>query len=118
VTERDRMGGGKVAPDPGEPTGDAFVVQVGTVNEAAALLVKTSQQLDADVVRVRDQAVNAYGAIPPSDLLKAYGYCWGRWSQALQDASTALAQAGPRTYQSAGSYDQTERGNTRRFRGF
>jgi hypothetical protein len=107
-----------MAPDPGGPAGDGFEVQIGTVNAAAAMLTRTSQQLDTDVASVRDHAVDAHGAIPPSDLQKAYGYCWGRWSQALEDASVALAQAGPRTYRSAGSYDQAEQGNTNRFRGF
>jgi hypothetical protein len=104
-----------MAPDPGGPAGDGFEVRVGTVDEAAAMLVRISQQLDADVASVRDQAVEAHGAIPPSDLQKAYGYCWGRWSQALEDASAALAQAGPRTYQSAAGYERTDRGNAHRF---
>lgn len=31
-----------MAPDPGGPAGDGFEVQIGTVNEAAALLTRTS----------------------------------------------------------------------------
>jgi uncharacterized protein YukE len=106
-----------VRPDHGG-SGGGFEVRVDSVSGAAAMLVKTGQELAGDVARVRDRAVDAVAAIPPSDLQEAFAYCWGRWSQALEDASVALAGAGPRTHQSAGGYEETERGNAGGFRAF
>ena len=54
--------------------------------------------------RSRGPALDAVGAVPPSDLFNALAFCWGRWSQMVQDTQPALHSLAEATGASARGY--------------
>jgi hypothetical protein len=46
--------------------------------------------------------------VPPSDLFNALAFCWGRWSQMLQDVEPALHSLARATGESARGYATVE----------
>jgi hypothetical protein len=88
---------------PGD-TSKYIEVHLESLREAARVLSGVGTRVGEDLTAVRQQAVAAFAAIPPSDMQNAYGYCWGRWSKVLQDASDALAKAGKDTDNAADTY--------------
>lgn len=90
-------------------TGEPYIsVDVDAVDEAGRVIDSIVGTLDGDLGKLRDQAVAAVSAIPPSDLQNAYGYCWGRWSQTLLEGLKALANAGTAAHHAANVWRTTE----------
>lgn len=85
-----------------------FNVDLQSVSEAAVALDVLGETLAGDLGKLRGKAINGFGAIPPSDLQSAYGYCWGRWSQALLNAAAALGTTAAATRQAARNYGGTD----------
>jgi len=89
--------------EPPGPTGPYLEVNLHSLAQAGTFLETLGSGLATDVQTVRRAAIDALGAIPPSDLYSAYAFCWGRWSSVLEDAHTAITQAGTATKTAAGT---------------
>ena len=92
---RERPGdrGGLVQDSAAMSSPRTVTVDPDAVEEMACRLdgmARDLQVLHSGLVR---QTASCMGAIPPSDLQNAYGYCWGRWSQVLLDTLEQLTAA-------------------------
>jgi hypothetical protein len=98
-----------VAPVP-EPDDDRpeLVIEVTSVEAAAKVLTDIAQAIGAATTGVRKKAPDGIPAIPLSDLQRAYAYCWGRWSQQLEDANLRLTWAGDATQKSTDDYSDAD----------
>ena len=70
-----------------------FAVDADALAATAARLRTLTDELAAAIDAVRGPGMDAVGAVPPSDLFNALAFCWGRWSQMLQDIEPALHSA-------------------------
>jgi hypothetical protein len=85
-----------------------FTVDADALSAAAAQLDRLSADLSGAIAGSRGPALDAVGAVPPSDLFNALAFCWGRWSRMLQDTQPALHSLAEATRASARSYAVVE----------
>jgi hypothetical protein len=85
-----------------------FTVDADALSAAAAQLDRLSADLRGAIAGSRGPALDAVGAVPPSDLFNALAFCWGRWSRMLQDTQPALHSLAEATRASARSYAVVE----------
>ena len=67
-----------------------FAVDTQALSAAAAQLDRLAAELSGAIAGSRGPALDAVGAVPPSDLFNALAFCWGRWSRMVQDTQPAL----------------------------
>jgi hypothetical protein len=89
-----------------------FAVDADALSSAAAQLDRLSAELSGAIAGSRGPALDAVGAVPPSDLFNALAFCWGRWSRMVQDTQPALHSLAEATRASARSYAAVESGLT------
>ena len=89
-----------------------FAVDADALSAAAAQLDRLSTELNGAIAGSRGPALDAVGAVPPSDLFNALAFCWGRWSRMVQDTQPALHSLAQATRASARSYAAVESGLT------
>ena len=85
-----------------------FTVDADALSAAAAQLDRLSAELNGAIAGSRGPALDAVGAVPPSDLFNALAFCWGRWSRMVQDTQPALHSLAEATRASARSYAAVE----------
>jgi hypothetical protein len=95
-------------PEGGAVAEPGITIDADAIDEAAHVLDSLHRSLHDELAQLRDQAVAAYGAIPPSDLHDAFGYCWGRWSQVMHNSLEELAGAVTAARQVANEWRSTE----------
>ena len=85
-----------------------FAVDADALSATAVRLRTLTGELAAAIDAVRGPGMDAVGAVPPSDLFNALAFCWGRWSQMLQDIEPALRSLARATGESARGYTAVE----------
>ena len=85
-----------------------FAVDPDALAAAAAQLDRLSAELSGAIAASRGPALDAVGAVPPSDLFNALAFCWGRWSRMVQDTQPALHSLAEATRASGRSYAAVE----------
>ena len=85
-----------------------FAVDADALTATATRLRALTDELAAAIDAVRGPGMDAVGAVPPSDLFNALAFCWGRWSQMLQDIEPALHSLARATGESARGYVAVE----------
>ena len=94
--------------EPPEPSGPIIEVNVHSLAEAGTFLQGLGKTLAGEVSAVRTAAVDGLGAIPPSDLFQAYAFCWGRWSNVLDDAHKAVSGMGTAVSHGGSTYKKND----------
>ena len=92
-----------------EAASTRFAVDPDAVGAAASHSARLSAELGAAIAGSRGPALEAVGAVPPSDLFNALAFCWGRWSRMVQDTQPALHSLGRAIGASARGYADVER---------
>lgn len=93
---------------PPEPSGPLIKVHVHSLTEAGTFLQNLGRSLAGEVHAVRTAAVDGLGAIPQSDLFQAYAFCWGRWSNVLDDTHKAVTGMGKAVHRGGQTYKDND----------